>query len=84
MNVPYGVLTKCCYFVADPLSKIATSGGLSLTTSTLFYILIFYDVFKRVVIVANSIRNLNVIPIGSYVKLSPPLTAILDDGSATK
>ena len=28
MNVPYGVLTKCCYFVADPSSKMATSGGL--------------------------------------------------------
>ena len=23
-------------------------------------------------------------PLGSYVKLSPPLAAILDDGSATK
>ena len=27
MNVPYEVLTKCCYFVADPSSKIAASGG---------------------------------------------------------
>ena len=31
MNVPYEVLTKCCYFVADPSSKMAASRGLSLT-----------------------------------------------------
>ena len=29
-------------------------------------------------------RHLYVFLIGSYVKLSPPLTAMLDDGSATK
>ena len=28
MNVPYEVLTKCCYYVADPSSKMAASGGL--------------------------------------------------------
>ena len=27
MNAPYEVLTKCCYFVADPSSKMAASGG---------------------------------------------------------
>ncbi|OPL07204.1 hypothetical protein AM593_08146, partial [Mytilus galloprovincialis] len=27
MNVPYEVLTKCCYFVANPTSKMAASGG---------------------------------------------------------
>ena len=26
MNVPYEVLTKCCDFVADPISKMAASG----------------------------------------------------------
>ena len=31
MNIPYEVLTKSCYFVADPLSKNAASGGLNLT-----------------------------------------------------
>ena len=31
MNVTYEVLTKCCYFVADPASNMAASGELSLT-----------------------------------------------------
>ena len=28
MNVPYEVLTKCFYFVADASSKMTASGGL--------------------------------------------------------
>ena len=31
MNGTYEVLTKCCYFGADPLFKMAASGELSLT-----------------------------------------------------
>ena len=31
LNVPDEMLTKCCYFVANPSSKMAASGGLSLT-----------------------------------------------------
>ena len=33
MNVPYEVLTKYCYFVANPSFKMAASGGLSLTSN---------------------------------------------------
>ena len=31
MNVPYDVLIKCCYFIADLMFKMAASGELSLT-----------------------------------------------------